>query len=92
VAAVLGLEQRDLRNLNLGDLKKVPNGGVNPTQKKGNENGNAIRVPGRGRPQGCETSRIPHFLDTRATDDGEIISLTRRPPFTPRKIPGTQFC
>jgi hypothetical protein len=42
VAAVLGLkgprglEQRDLRNLNLGDLKKGPNGGVSPTpQKKG---------------------------------------------------------
>jgi hypothetical protein len=31
-----GLEQRDLRNLNLGDLKKGPNGGVSPTpQKKG---------------------------------------------------------
>jgi hypothetical protein len=26
-----GLEQRDLRNLNLGDLKKGPNGGVSPT-------------------------------------------------------------
>jgi hypothetical protein len=26
-----GLEQRDLRNLNLGDLKKKPNGGVSPT-------------------------------------------------------------
>jgi hypothetical protein len=29
-----GLEQRDLRNLNLGDLKKGPNGGVSPTQPK----------------------------------------------------------
>jgi hypothetical protein len=29
-----GLEQRDLRNLNLGDLKKVPNGGVSPTPQK----------------------------------------------------------
>jgi hypothetical protein len=26
-----GLEQGDLRNLNLGDLKKGPNGGVSPT-------------------------------------------------------------
>jgi hypothetical protein len=34
VAAVLGLEQRDLRNLNLGDLKKGPNGGVSPTPQK----------------------------------------------------------
>jgi hypothetical protein len=36
-----GLEQRDLRNLNLGDLKKGPNGGVkfHPTKKKKSENG-----------------------------------------------------
>jgi hypothetical protein len=29
-----GLEQRDLRNLNLGDLKKGLNGGVSPTPPK----------------------------------------------------------
>jgi hypothetical protein len=29
-----GLEQRDLRNLNLGDLNKGPNGGLSPTQQK----------------------------------------------------------
>jgi predicted transcriptional regulator len=29
-----GIEQRDLRNLNLGDLKKGPNGGVSPTPQK----------------------------------------------------------
>jgi hypothetical protein len=29
-----GLEQRDLSNLNLGDLKKGPNGGVSPTPQK----------------------------------------------------------
>jgi hypothetical protein len=28
------LEQSDLRNLNLGDLKKGPNGGVSPTPHK----------------------------------------------------------
>jgi hypothetical protein len=28
------LEQRDLRNLNLGDLKKGPNGGVSRTPQK----------------------------------------------------------
>jgi hypothetical protein len=26
-----------------------------------------------------------HFLDSRLTDDGEIDSLTRRPPFTPQE-------
>jgi hypothetical protein len=36
----------------------------------------AIPVTGRGGPQGCETSRLPHFLDNR---------LTRRPPFTPQE-------
>jgi hypothetical protein len=28
----------------------------------------------------------------KGKDVGEVISLTRRPPFTPRKIPGTHFC
>jgi hypothetical protein len=36
-----------------------------------------------------ETSRLPHFLDTRLTDGGEIVGLTRLPLFTLRKIPGT---
>jgi hypothetical protein len=39
--------------------------------------------------RGCGTSRFPHVLDNRLTDGGEVVSLTRRPPFTPRKIPGT---
>jgi hypothetical protein len=42
----------------------------------------AIPIRGRGGPQACETSRLPHFLDNRLTDGGEIVSLTRRPPFT----------
>jgi hypothetical protein len=46
---------------------------------------------GRGGPQGCETSRLPHFLDSRLTDGGDIVSLTRQPPFTPRKILSTHF-
>jgi hypothetical protein len=41
-------------------------------------------LPGRGGPQGCETSRLPHFLDNRFTDGGEV-SLTRRPHFTPQE-------
>jgi hypothetical protein len=32
------------------------------------------------------------FLDNRLTDGGEVVSPTRRPPFTPKKIPGTHFC
>jgi hypothetical protein len=26
-----------------------------------------------------ETSRLPHFLENRLTDGGEVVSLTRRP-------------
>jgi hypothetical protein len=32
------------------------------------------------------TPRLQHFADNRLTDGGEIVGLTRRLPFTPRKI------
>jgi hypothetical protein len=41
----------------------------------------AIHVTGRGG---------PYFLENRLIDGGEVVML--RPPFTPRKIPGTHFC
>jgi hypothetical protein len=41
--------------------------------------GKAIPVTGRGGPQGSETSRLPHFLDNRLTDGGDVVNLTRRP-------------
>jgi hypothetical protein len=42
----------------------------------------------------CEISTIPHFLDNRLSDGGEVVSLTRRPPFPlfPKNIPGTHLC
>jgi hypothetical protein len=45
----------------------------------------AIPVTDRGDPEGCETSRLPRFLDNRLTVGGEVVSLTRRPPFTRQK-------
>jgi hypothetical protein len=48
--------------------------------------------------QAMETHRVPRsrgshiFLDSRLTDGGDAVSLTRQPPFTPRKVPGIHFC
>jgi hypothetical protein len=42
----------------------------------------AITVTGHGSPYSCETLRLPHFRDSQFTDSGEVVSLTRRPPFT----------
>jgi hypothetical protein len=52
----------------------------------------AIPVIGRGDLQGCEISKLLHFLENQHTDGGEVVSLTRRPPFTYRKVPGKHFC
>jgi hypothetical protein len=46
-----------------------------------NVKGKAVPVTGREGPQGCETSRLPNFLNNRLTDGGEVVSPTRRPPF-----------
>jgi hypothetical protein len=55
-------------------------------------NGKTIPITGRESLQVCETSRFSRYLDNRLTEGGEVVSLTRRPHFTPRKIPGTHFC
>jgi hypothetical protein len=47
--------------------------------------GKDIPVTGHGGPYGCETSRLPHYLDNRLTDGGTVVSLTHRPPFTPQE-------
>jgi hypothetical protein len=47
--------------------------------------GKAIPVTGLGGPQGCETSRLSHFLDSQLTVGGEVVSLTCRLPFTPQE-------
>jgi hypothetical protein len=37
--------------------------------------GKAILVAGRDGSQGCETLRLPHFLDNRLTGGSEVVSL-----------------
>jgi hypothetical protein len=39
----------------------------------------AIPVGGRGGLPGCEKLRITHCSDSRLTDGGKVVSLTRRP-------------
>jgi hypothetical protein len=34
-------------------------------------------------PRVRERSRLPHYLDKRLTDGGNVVSPTRRPLFTP---------
>jgi hypothetical protein len=48
-------------------------------------NGKATPVTRRGDPYGCEKSRLPNFLYNRPIDGGEVVSLMRRPPFTPQE-------
>jgi hypothetical protein len=52
--------------------------------------GKAIPITGRGVPQGCETSRLPHFLDNRLIDGVEVVKLMHRPPFNPKKFSSTR--
>jgi hypothetical protein len=35
-------------------------------------NHKAVAVAGCEGPQGCESSRLPHFLDSRLTDGGKV--------------------
>jgi hypothetical protein len=42
-------------------------------------------VTGRGGPYGCETSRLPHFLESGLTDDGEVVSVGECEVLSPSK-------
>jgi hypothetical protein len=42
---------------------------------------------------GLREVEAPTFcLDNRPTDGSKVVSPTRGPLFTPKKIPGTHFC
>jgi hypothetical protein len=47
--------------------------------------GKAVPVRGRGGPYECERSSLPHLLDNWLIDGSKVVSLTRRPPFTPQE-------
>jgi hypothetical protein len=66
---------RSVRNIYLFEIAKG----------KGKVKRKAIPITGHEAQQSCETSRVPHYLDNRLTDGSEVVSLTRRPPFTPQE-------
>jgi hypothetical protein len=89
----------------LGDLQIEPSSKYAPLSRKHvwrfwlnlsnsweESKGKIIPATGLGGRQGFETSRLPHFLDNRLRDSGEVVSLTCRPLSNPRKILGTHFC
>jgi hypothetical protein len=43
----------------------------------------AIPAISRGRLYGSETSRLPHFLDSRLTDDSDVSALSTNRPLPP---------
>jgi hypothetical protein len=45
----------------------------------------AVPVAGRGDLRDCEISSIPHCVDSRHTDGGEVVSLMLRPSFIPQE-------
>jgi hypothetical protein len=48
--------------------------------------GRAIFVTGHGGPKSYDTLRLPHFLDNRLTDGGEVVTLTRCRPLPPGRF------
>jgi hypothetical protein len=53
----------------------------------GYPHGKTICVTGCGDPEGCEISRLPHFLDSRLTDGGEVVTASH----TGRPLPPELF-
>jgi hypothetical protein len=52
-----------------------------------------IPVTGRECPQGCETSKLPHFLQTIGSQMAvKLLALSAARPSPLREIPGTHFC
>jgi hypothetical protein len=49
--------------------------------------GKTIPVTGRAGPKGCEMPRLPHFLDIRLTDGGQVVkSYAPAALYTPGRV------
>jgi hypothetical protein len=55
-------------------------------EAKKKKKGKANRVTGRGGTHGCETSRLPHFVDSPLTDGGELSALRAGRPLPPGRF------
>jgi len=53
--------------------------------------GKAVPLQAWSDPEGSRKLRYPDFMTT-TQDGGKVVSLTHRPPLTPRNTPGTHFC
>jgi len=53
--------------------------------------GKAVPLQAWSGPEGSRKLRFPDFMTT-AQDGGKVVSLTHRPPLSPRNTPGTHSC
>jgi hypothetical protein len=59
---------------------------------KNRDKSKAMPITGHADPQSFDTSRLPHYLDSRLTDGCDVFSLTRQPAvLDPQEFPGTHF-
>jgi hypothetical protein len=54
------------------------------------KNGKAVPLQAWSGPEVSRKLRFPDFMTT--AQGGKVVSLTDRPPLSPRNIPGTHFC
>jgi hypothetical protein len=62
-----------------------------PHAKLDKGKGKAVPLQACNGPEGSRKLRFPDFMTT-ALDDGNVFSLTHRPPLPPGNTPGTHFC
>jgi len=53
--------------------------------------GKAVPVHAWSGPEGSRKLRFPDFMTKAQDDGGKVVSLTHRPPLSPRNAPGTHF-